>query len=143
MLSKYCSLVLETELNASEWSNYTAASPELDLPAGTTVNFSPTGAVDPILQTSIIYENTNRLSQMGSDYFSLVQPWYTAPVIPLETGYHMYSYSLDFFNLDPMGSTNFGKLTNVSIVPEASAGAVAGAAGTGAVGARYPNYSNL
>ena len=92
---------------ASEWSNYTAASPQLDLPAGTTINFSPSGAVDPILQTSVIYENTNRLSQMGSDYFSLVQPWYTAPVIPLETGYHMYSYSLDFYCLDPMGSTNF------------------------------------
>ena len=119
---------------ATEWSNYTAASPQLDLPAGTTVNFSPAGAVDPVLQTSIIYENTNRISQMGSDYFSLVQPWYTAPVIPLETGYHMYSYSLDFYNLDPMGSTNFGKLTNVSIVPEASAGAVAGANGTGAAG---------
>jgi hypothetical protein len=119
---------------ATEWSNYTSASPQLDLPAGTTVNFSPSGAVDPVLQTSIIYENTNRISQMGSDYFSLVQPWYTAPVIPLETGYHMYSYSLDFYNLDPMGSTNFGKLTNVSIVPEASAGAVVGANGTGAAG---------
>ena len=32
----------------------------------------------------------------------------------------MYSYSLDFVSLDPMGSTNYGKLTNVSIVPYAS-----------------------
>jgi hypothetical protein len=46
----------------------------------------------------------------------------------------MYSYSLDFICLDPMGSTNYGKLTNVSTVPEASAGAIAGAAGTGAAG---------
>ena len=57
---------------------------------------------------------------MGSDYFSLVNPWYHAPVIPTDTGYHSYSYSLDFISLDPMGSTNYGKLTNVSIVPEAS-----------------------
>jgi hypothetical protein len=115
----------------AEWSNYTAASP---VPGAHAVDFTPSGAVDPILQTSLIYENTNRLAQMGSDYYSLVQPWYGAPVIPLDTGYHMYSYSLDFICLDPMGSTNYGKLTNVSTVPEASAGAIAGAAGTGAAG---------
>ncbi len=107
--------------NGAEWSNYTAASPYSD---GTIVDFSPSGAVDPIVQTSLIYENTARLANMGSDYFSLVNPYYHAPVIPLETGYHMYSYSLDFICLDPMGSTNYGKLTNVSVVPEASAGAI-------------------
>lgn len=108
----------------SEWSNYLTQSPEAS--AGT-VDFTPTGSADPIGQTSLIYENTNRLAQMGSDYFSLVNPWYHAPVIPEETGFHMYSYSLDFMCLDPMGSTNYGKLTNVSMVPEASAGAVTAA----------------
>jgi hypothetical protein len=114
-----------------EWSNYMTNSP-VDL--GAVVNFTPPGSADPILQTSLIYENTNRLAQMGSDYFSLVNPYYHAPVIPLDTGYHMYSYSLDFICLDPMGSTNYGKLTNVSIVPEASADAITAAAGGGAVG---------
>lgn len=120
-----------------EWSNYTAASP---LPGTTVVNFSPPGAVDPINDASFVYESTARLSQMGVDYFSLVQPWYSAPVIPLETGYHMYSYSLDFVHLDPLGSTNYGKLTNVSIVINASNGAIAGSNGAGAVnsGANYP-----
>jgi hypothetical protein len=116
---------------AGEWANYSAASPT---DSGTVINFNPDGAVDPIQQSSLIYENTNRLSQMGSDYFSLINPWFSAPVIPLETGYHMYSYSLDFVCLDPMGSTNFGKLTNVSMVPEASIGATVGANGSGAVG---------
>jgi hypothetical protein len=115
--------------NACDWSNYTAASP---VPGATTVDFTPSGAVDPVLQTSLIYENTNRLAQMGSDYFSLVNPWFHAPVIPNETGFHMYSYSLDFICLDPMGSTNFGKLTNVSVVPEASGGAVTAAGITAA-----------
>jgi len=46
----------------------------------------------------------------------------------------MYSYSLDFICLDPMGSTNYGKLTNVSIVPEASNGAIIGSNGNGDVG---------
>lgn len=106
----------------AEWSNYMTKSP---VTAGVVTNFTPDGSADPILQTSLIYENTNRLAQMGSDYFALVNPYYHAPVIPLDTGYHMYSYSLDFICLDPMGSTNYGKLTNVSIVPEASAAAVA------------------
>jgi hypothetical protein len=123
----------------SEWSNYTAASP---VPGPNLVNFNPSGAVDPILQTSLIYESTSRLFQMGSDYFSLVQPYYHAPVIPLNTGFHMYSYSLDFVCLDPMGSTNYGKLTNVSQIPEASTGAITGSAGTGASGSGQ-NYVQL
>jgi len=118
----------------AEWSNYLTASPVSN---GSVVEFSPAGAADPILQTTLTYENTNRLAQMGSDYFSLVNPYYHAPVIPLETGFHMYSYSLDFICLDPMGSTNYGKLTNVSIAPEASAAAVAGANGTGGAGADF------
>lgn len=111
-----------------EWSNYTCASPCY---VSDVFTFYPACAVDPILNTSLIYENTSRLACMGSDYFSLVNPWYHAPVIPLETGYHMYSYSLDFFCLDPMGSTNYGKLTNVSIVPQASQSAVTAANGSG------------
>ena len=107
---------------SNNWSNYTTHSPTVDSAAG--IQHEADLTSDPIKQTSLIYENTSRLSQMGSDYFSLVQPWYSAPTIPKETGYHMYSYSLDFFNLDPMGSTNFGKLTNVSIVPEASTSAI-------------------
>lgn len=112
----------------SVWSNYTTAS---HVPAGTSVSYTPPGALDPILSTSLIYENTNRLSQLGSDYFSLINPWYHAPAIPTETGYHMYSYSLDFVCLDPMGSTNYGKLTNVSIVPEPSPAALIGNLGSG------------
>ncbi len=118
----------------AEWSNYLTASP---IPSAASVNFCPNGAADPILQTSLIYENTNRLAQMGSDYFSLVNPYFHAPVIPLETGYHSYSYSLDFISLDPMGSTNYGKLTNVSIVPECSQAAQAGANATGGPGADF------
>lgn len=115
----------------SAWSNYTT-SQQLPLgPADCVATESPMfgivdfrSGLDPISQTSLIYENTQRLYQMGSDYFSLVNPWYHAPVIPKETGYHLYSYSLDFFAIDPMGSTNYGKLTNVSIVPQGSADAV-------------------
>ena len=111
---------------ACQWSNYTAGSP---IPSATTCSFVADSMVDPILNTSLVYENTARLSNMGSDYFCLINPWYHAPHIPMETGYHMYSYSLDFICLDPMGSTNFGKLTNVSIAPQASQGAKDAAVG--------------
>lgn len=117
--------------SGSEWSNYSCASP---VSSGVATDFIPDGTLDPILQTSLIYENSNRLAQMGSDYFSLVNPYYHSPTIPTVTGFHSYSYSLDYYNLDPMGSTNYGKLTNVSIVPECSVTAVAGAGATGAVG---------
>lgn len=121
----------------SEWSNYLTASPKT---GNVLSNFTPIGSADPILQTSLIYENTNRLAQMGSDYFSLINPWYNAPVIPCDTGFHSYSYSLDFICLDPMGSTNYGKLTNVSIVPEASQAAITAAGGNGpsGSGANFP-----
>jgi hypothetical protein len=115
----------------SEWSNYMTASP---VTTSDTTNFTPPGSADPVLQTTLVYENTSRLSSMGSDYFSLVNPWYNAPVIPTDTGFHMYSYSLDFICLDPMGSTNYGKLTNVSIVPEASHAAITAANGNGVEG---------
>ncbi|NBP16621.1 hypothetical protein EBU95_19895 [bacterium] len=115
---------------SSEWSNYATSSPVVDLNGGSAViNFYPSVSADPILQTSLQYENTFRLAQMGSDYFSLVNPWYHAPTIPDFIGYHSYSYSLDFMSLDPMGSTNYGKLTNVSIIPEASSSAITAATG--------------
>jgi hypothetical protein len=106
----------------TKWSNYTAITLPILYPLNPTqtqtLTYAATTEVDPIKQTSLIYENTNRLGKMGSDYYSLVNPYYDAPVIPSETGYHLYSYSLDFISLDPMGSTNYGKLTNVSIAPE-------------------------
>jgi hypothetical protein len=122
----------------SDWSIYQTQSPQVSAAgAGFTIDFSPNGSaavaapsVDPIESTSLIYENTARLSTMGSDYFSLINPYYNAPVIPELIGYHTYSYSLDFICLDPMGSTNYGKLTNVSIIPRGSDGAVTATAGT-------------
>jgi hypothetical protein len=118
--------------NYAAWSNYTTDTqcplgPHQSGNIGVTVGNALFGVVDftagsdPVDTTSLIYENTQRLQNMGSDYFSLVNPWYHSPVIPLETGYHSYSYSLDYSNIDPMGSTNYGKLTNVSIVPFSSA----------------------
>jgi hypothetical protein len=116
--------------NVAEHSNYTVSSPVPS--AGPNINFTPPypSATDPIAVASLIYENTARLSYMGADYYSLVQPYYQPnAVIPTSTGYHMYSYSLDFVAADPKGSTNYGKLTNVSIVPGATPQSVLAAAG--------------
>lgn len=114
---------------AGEQSNYTTASPYNS--GGPAVNFTPSGAFDPILQTSLQYEGTTRFSQMGSDYFSLIVPYFNAPAIPTKIGHHLLSYSLDIANLDPMGSTNFGKLSGVQIIPECSQQCVDAANGAG------------
>ena len=93
---------------------------------------------DPVAAASLLYENTSRLANMGGvDYYGQVQPYYHGGAVPnsgnmwsplssstkdtlsvggaSRVGLHMYSYSLDFMCLDPMGSTNYGKLTNVSL----------------------------
>ncbi len=120
---------VQNTTNAAEWSNYTTASP---VPTPTGINFSPAFSSDPILTATLLYENTHRLSNMGADYFSLIVPWYSAVSIPLETGYHIYDYTLDLINVNPLGSTNYGKLTNVSfqIVPSALAQAGANESST-------------
>lgn len=122
----------------NQWSNYTTASPIV--PATGPVVYDGPYNTDPILNTSLIYENTNRFTNMGSDYFSLVNPFYHSPSIPSETGYHVYSYSLKMIELDPMGSTNYGKLANVSIVPTATSDAVTASNGLGPAGsgANFP-----
>jgi hypothetical protein len=113
---------VRNKTNQAEQSNYTAASP---VPGPKGVNFFPEWATDPITETSLLYENTARLVNMGSDYFSFIVPYYTAVSIPKETGYHMLSYTLNLVATNPMGSTNYGKLTNVSLQFTASADAVA------------------
>ena len=80
-------------------------------------------AFDPIERASLLYETTPRLGLLDASYYSLMQPYYHAPSMPgsssapvfTPSGYHMYSYSLEFACLDPLGSTNYGKLTNVSL----------------------------
>jgi len=102
---------------AHEWSNYTTECGDplsiADPSAGSTINGFY--GEDPISKTSLLYENTYRLFEMGSDYFTMVQPWYFWQSSTSETGYHSYSYSYRPYETDPMGSTNFGKLTNVSL----------------------------
>lgn len=118
-------------------SNWTTASP---VPGPVVDNYTPSNCWDPIETATLTYENMDRLTNMGADYFSLVQPWYCAPAIPTDTGYHMYSYSLNFHDVDPLGSTNYGKLQNVSITPNASDAAVIAQNGSGGAGsgADYP-----
>jgi hypothetical protein len=119
----------------NEWSNYTTASP---VTTDKTINFKTADASDPIASFGLRYENQYRLADMGSDFFSLVFPYFSAPAIPKETGYHMYSYSLRFNELDPKGSTNFGKLTNVACDIKSSPTAILASDGLGAPGADFP-----
>lgn len=82
--------------------------------------------VSPLEKVSLLYENTVRLGDMPSSYFTKVAPYYHAESIPEEAGMHMYSYSLDARSIDPMGSTNYGKLTHVSLTTLPSTGGLTG-----------------
>ena len=96
-----------------EWSNYTT---ETDY-----------AGLDPIAFATLVYENTVRVSQ-GSDYYSLINPFFFSTAIPDETGYHMYTYALlPWDPLKPTGSTNYSKLANVSISYDMSPAAQAAA----------------
>jgi hypothetical protein len=119
---------LQNTTNKAEWANYSSASP-VPTPAG--VSFHPAAASDALANVSVYYENTQRLSNMPVDYFSLIQPYYRAPAIPEETGYHLYAYTLDLMDINPHGSTNYGKLTNVGVEFAPSAEAQQGAASVG------------
>jgi len=110
---------------ASERSVYTVGSPLMGNIAQVSAKYHSQYAVDPLDNISLVYENTARLANMGADYYSYVNPYFHAPSIPVIAGFHCYSYSLDFNSLDPMGSTNYGKLSNVSIIPQASVLAIA------------------
>ncbi len=108
---------------AREWSNYTTGGTCSCVPNDNLYVVGLDGT-DPVASSSLLYENTYRLFEMGSDYFSLVQPWYFWTTIPEETGYHVYSFALHPESMDPSASTNFGKLTNVSLQLTPSADAV-------------------
>lgn len=121
---------------AQELSNYTTRSTcscavQPDGSGCDDTGLGITEGQDPVLLSSLLYENTYRLFEMGSDYFSLVQQFYHWDVIPDLTGYHSYSFALKPTSMDPSGSTNFGKLTNVSLQLTPSADAVAVNADTG------------
>jgi hypothetical protein len=79
--------------------------------------------VSPIDNATLLYENTTRLGSIPSSFYTHVQPFYHAESIPTEeVGMHLYSYALDMMKVDPVGSTNYGMLTNVSLLPQSISG---------------------
>jgi hypothetical protein len=121
-----------------ECSNYTTQSAfALDFVSATDAQAIQTSGArypgegaDPYTFTELRYENTARYA-MGSDYYMWVAPYYFSDAIPQETGYHCISYSLNMWSQDPMGSTNYSKLANVSLIHDGSAAAIAAYAGNG------------
>lgn len=118
----------------NERSVYTVGSPlQGGMEDGVTNKYTSQWAVNPLDHVDLVYENTKRLGNMGADFFTHVNPYYTSESIPEADGCHCYSYALDLTCLDPMGSTNYGKLSNVSIIPYATDLAVAANAQPGPV----------
>jgi hypothetical protein len=126
---------------ASEWSNYSTEPymaryvPSVTTPAAPTgfyYAYTSTNVYDPIAHSELRYENTVRYA-MDSDFFSLVAPIMFSDAAPHEAGYHVIPYSLHLQDNDPMGSTNYSKLANVSLENTASAAALLSGASTESV----------
>ncbi|QCQ67796.1 major capsid protein [European chub iridovirus] len=75
---------------------------------------------NPLSHVSLIYENTARLNNMGVDYFTHVDPYFFAPSMPRIDGVMSYCYTLHMGSVDPMGSTNFGRLSNITLSAKVS-----------------------
>lgn len=116
---------------SSDWSNYSVGNRQMNGWVSRQNN------VDTVANATLLYENTQRLAGLPADYYALVEPWYKAPSIPRETGYHMYSYSINMYDVNPMGSTNYGKLTNVTL----NMNAISIGTGTGQVPVPNPGTS--
>lgn len=101
-------------------SNYTTRQALCYIVNSGVMNLSSTefpapNAFDPIADVSLMYEGAPKLDEMDVDFFSMIQPYYYAYSAPTVTGYHVYSYASNFVGVDHAGSTDYGKLTNVSL----------------------------
>ena len=96
--------------NTNRLCNMTADYFELVNPYYTAV--SAPGIVAPHTATPY-YTNGNTNINVAPKYAS-------SQTTEGNKGINLYSYSLDFAALDPMGSTNYGKLTHVSLVTKFS-----------------------
>lgn len=121
---------------SNDLSNYTTREPLAYVPTGSllsAIEFPAPNAFDPIGVVTLKYEGSDRLSEMPVDYFSLIQPFYHAYSVPTVTGYHVYSYAVNFVDTNHTGSVDYGKLTNVNFEFDVSAdliNAMAGATST-------------
>ena len=112
----------------SEFSNYSTHVP-LGMQNTPGVVFRPVGSSDPVARAILSYENVDRVN-MPADYFTMVSPYYSAVRIPVETGYHLLSYTnkLAGFGtgeaLQADGSTNFARLASVNLSIECSPTAI-------------------
>jgi hypothetical protein len=56
--------------SVGEWSTYTTGPPQMGDLTACPVKFSGQFQIDPLDRVSLIYENTNRLGEMGADFYS-------------------------------------------------------------------------
>ncbi len=72
--------------------------------------------LDPILTTTIKYENALRLDTMPSDYFAQVVPFFHFQRSPKKVGFHDWALAYFASAANPSGSVNVSRLYNMSAV---------------------------
>lgn len=125
-LSNYTSRQALCYVVPSKGVDATNATVDMEL---SSTEFPAPNAFDPIDGMTLKYEGSDRVC-MNADYFSMIQPYFFGDSVPAVTGYHVFSYSVNFVDSSHGGSTDYGKLTNVSMEVHLGADAQAALTGT-------------
>ena len=109
--TKFLMFALRNSSIPSEWSNYT------NMPLIPSSEFTPCKEVegscaDPIESATLYYQNHKRIDDMPGDFFSLVEPYFKADIVPTQTGLHLHSFALHIDSEHASGSSHLGKINN-------------------------------
>lgn len=83
------------------------------------VDYDNPYAHHPLYSAGLKYDSVDRFNA-PIDQFSLVSGYYHAPRVPTKQGLGLFSFALDIGNINPNGSVNQGKLSNIQFVAEMS-----------------------
>lgn len=100
----YWVILMHENLVRNNLSNYTNEITKFDKSKG----------VNPIVKGVLTLNNKERFPMNNSDYFNLIQPYYSYKNIPSE-GYNIYNFSLDLTKVQACGSCNMSQFEQVDL----------------------------
>jgi len=94
------------EPNVNDWTNWEVVNP---------VNPGVVAGDNPLTDSLIKLNNTERFARRRGEYFNLVQPYYHHLRIPASKGVFVYSFALNPEEYQPSGTANFSRIDNATL----------------------------
>lgn len=85
-----------------QWTNYTD-------------NTNPAQGNNPISNATVLYENSERLDNMPSDYYAWIVPFFHFEAGPFQTGYNTWCLAYFGNSYNPTGGLNASRMFNMSL----------------------------